>query len=158
MNIVVLILSYIIMLIGVFGCFLPFLPGTPLVFAGILLYAWKTHFTIISQNLLIIFLIVTVFTVILDYIAGSIGAKKLGATRFGVAGAFLGAIVGILFAPWGIFIGPPLGALIGELIRGKNLKDAMKASGGAILGILGGSLTKVIASLIMIGFFTAKLF
>ncbi len=146
------------MLIGVLGCFLPFLPGTPLVFAGIFFYAWKTHFMIISQNLLFIFLIVTAITVILDYIAGAIGAKKLGATKFGVVGAFLGVIVGVFFAPWGIFIGPPLGALIGELITGKNIKDAMKASGGAILGILGGTLTKVIASLVMIGFFTARLF
>ncbi|MCK4321602.1 DUF456 domain-containing protein [candidate division WOR-3 bacterium] len=158
MNILILILSYIIMLIGVLGCFLPFLPGTPLVFAGIFLYAWKTHFMVISHNLLIIFLIIAIITVILDYIAGSIGAKKLGATKFGVVGAFLGVIVGIFFAPWGVFIGPPLGALIGELIRGKKLLDAMKASGGAILGILGGTLTKVVASLIMIGFFTARLF
>lgn len=146
------------MFIGVLGCVLPYLPGTPLVFAGIFLYAWKTHFTIISQNLLIIFLIVTAITVLLDYIVGSIGAKKFGATKLGTFGAFFGALIGIFFAPWGVIIGPPLGALIGELLTGKKLKDAMRASGGAILGILGGSLTKVVASFIMIGFFTARLF
>lgn len=158
MNIFILVLSYIIMFIGVLGCVLPYLPGTPLVFAGIFLYAWKTHFTIISQNLLIIFLIVTAITVLLDYIVGSIGAKKFGATKLGTFGAFFGALIGIFFAPWGVIIGPPLGALIGELLTGKKLKDAMRASGGAILGILGGSLTKVVASFIMIGFFTARLF
>ena len=159
MNILILIISYIIMFIGVLGCILPMLPGTPLVFLGIFLYAWKTHFTVISVNLLLIFLIITVITVFLDYIAGSIGAKKLGSTRFGVVGAFLGATLGILFfAPWGILIGPPLGALTGELIRGKNIKDATKASTGAVLGILGGSLTKIIISLIMMGFFTVRVF
>jgi uncharacterized protein YqgC (DUF456 family) len=158
MNIFILVISYIIMFIGVLGCVLPYLPGTPLVFAGIFLYAWKTQFTIISHNLLIIFLIVTTITVLLDYIVGSIGAKKFGASKLGTFGAFFGAIIGIFFAPWGVIIGPPLGAFIGELITGKKPKDAMRASGGAILGIFGGSLTKVVASFIMIGFFTARLF
>jgi len=158
MNILVLIISYIIMIIGLTGCIIPMLPGTPLVFSGIFLYAWKTHFMIISQNLLLIFLIVTVLTVILDYVAGSIGAKKLGSSKFGIIGAFLGIIAGLFFAPWGILIGPPLFALIGELIIGKNIKDASKAGAGAILGVLGGSLTKITASLIMMGFFTVRLF
>jgi uncharacterized protein YqgC (DUF456 family) len=158
MNIFILVLSYIIMFIGVLGCVLPYLPGTPLVFAGIFLYAWKTQFTIISHNLLIIFLIVTTITVLLDYVVGAIGAKKFGASKMGTFGAFFGALIGIFFAPWGVIIGPPLGALIGELLTGKKFKDAMRASGGAILGILGGSLTKVVASFIMIGFFTARLF
>lgn len=158
MNTAVLIISYFIMLVGVLGCILPFLPGTPLVFLGIFIYAWKTQFQIMSPNFLIILLIVTVITVLLDYIAGSIGSKKFGASKFGVTGAFLGAMAGVFFTPWGIIIGPPLGALTGELIGGKDIRDASMASFGAVIGILGGSFTKIIASLIMIGFFTVKVF
>ncbi len=158
MNPVVLIFCYILMLIGLVGCILPLLPGTPLVFLGIFIYAWKTHFTIISWNLILIFLIITVISVLLDFIAGGIGSKKMKASKFGVIGAFFGAIAGFFFAPFGIIIGPPLGAFICELFSGKNALEASKASAGAILGILGGTLCKIVLSLIMIGLFTSQVF
>lgn len=158
MNTVILIITYILFLIGIAGCILPMLPGTPIVFLGVFIYAWKNGFVLISQKLLIIFLVLTAFSVVLDYIAGSIGSKKMGASKFGVIGALFGAIIGAFFAPWGIILGPPLGALIGEMFSGKDFRDASKAGGGAILGLLGGAITKIVVSLIMITLFTFRVF
>ena len=114
------------MVVGLAGCILPMLPGTPLVFIGVYVYAWFTGFTIISRNLIIIFLILTVVSVVIEYVSSSIGSKKFGASKLGFIGAFFGAVIGIFFSPWGIVLGPLLGALIGELITGKKIKSALR--------------------------------
>ena len=134
------------MLVGLAGCVLPMLPGTPLVFAGIYIYAWLTGFTIISRNLIIIFLILTVISVLIVYISSSIGSKKFGASKLGFIGAFVGAIIGVFFVPWGLIIGPMAGALIGELIVGKNIKKAVHSGTGAVIGFFGGTLLKTITA------------
>jgi len=145
------------MLVGLAGCILPMLPGTPLVFAGIYIYAWLTGFTIISRNLIIIFLILTVVSVVIEYISSSIGSKKFGASKLGFLGAFVGAIIGVFFVPWGLILGPLCGALIGELIVGKKIKEAFRAGGGAVLGFFGGTFLKIVASFVMIALFTINL-
>jgi len=145
------------MLVGLAGCILPMLPGTPLVFAGIYIYAWLTGFTIISRNLIIIFLILTVVSVVIEYISSSIGSKKFGASKLGFLGAFVGAIIGVFFVPWGLILGPLCGALIGELIIGKKIKEAFRAGGGAVLGFFGGTFLKIVASFVMISLFTINL-
>lgn len=145
------------MLVGLAGCVLPMLPGTPLVFAGIYIYTWLTGFTIISRNLIIIFLILTVISVLIEYISSSIGSKKFGASKLGFLGAFVGAVIGIFFVPWGLILGPMLGALIGELITGKNIKKAVRSGTGAVIGFFGGTLLKIVISFVMIAFFTIRL-
>ena len=145
------------MVVGLAGCVLPMLPGTPLVFIGIYVYAWLTGFTIISRNLIIIFLILTVISVVIEYISSSIGSKKFGASKLGFIGAFAGAVVGIFFAPWGLILGPLLGALIGELITGKEIKKALRSGTGAVIGFFGGTFLKIVISFVMIAFFTMRL-
>lgn len=157
MNTFILICCYLLMVVGLAGCVLPMLPGTPLVFIGIYVYAWLTGFTIISRNLIIIFLILTVISVVIEYISSSIGSKKFGASKLGFIGAFVGAIVGIFFVPWGLILGPLLGALIGELITGKEIKKALRSGTGAVIGFFGGTFLKIVISFAMIAFFTIRL-
>jgi uncharacterized protein YqgC (DUF456 family) len=145
------------MLVGLAGCVLPMLPGTPLVFAGIYIYAWLTGFTVISRNLIILFLILTVLSVLIEYISSSIGSKKFGASKLGFIGAFVGAVIGVFFVPWGLIVGPLAGALIGELIVGKKIKEAVHSGTGAVIGFFGGTLLKIVISFVMIAFFTIRL-
>lgn len=145
------------MFVGLAGCVLPMLPGAPLVFAGIYIYAWLTGFTTISRNLIIIFLILTVLSVIIEYISSSIGSKKFGASKLGFIGAFVGAVIGVFFIPWGLIVGPLAGALTGELIVGKKMKEAFRSGTGAVIGFFGGTLLKTVISFAMIAFFTVRL-
>ena len=56
-----------------------------------------------------------------------------------------GTILGLFFMPWGIIIGPFLGAVIGELIGGnKDLAHALRAGIGCLIGFLVGTLLKVV--------------
>ncbi len=157
MHILILVGCYLLMLVGLVGCVLPMLPGTPLVFAGIYIYAWLTGFTLISRNLIIFFLILTVFSVVIEYISSSIGSKKFGASKLGFFGAFVGAIIGVFFIPWGLIIGPLAGALLGELIVGKKIKEAFRSGTGAVIGFFGGTFLKIVISFAMIAFFTIRL-
>jgi uncharacterized protein YqgC (DUF456 family) len=157
MHTLILIGCYLLMLVGLAGCILPMLPGTPLVFAGIYIYAWLTGFTVISRNLILIFLILTVISVVIEYVSSSIGSKKLGASKLGFIGAFIGAVIGVFFVPWGLILGPLAGALTGELIIGKNIKEAVRSGTGAVIGFFGGTLLKIAISFIMIAFFTIRL-
>jgi hypothetical protein len=94
------------MLLGVLGSILPILPGAPIIFAAMLAYGYYEHFQVINAPFLLTMLLLTIFTFLLDYLAGILGAKKFGATRAGVAGGVIGGIIGfLLFPPWGLIIG-----------------------------------------------------
>ena len=128
-DILLIIFSFALVISGAFGVILPFLPGVPVAWLGMLMFAYATGFSVITWKILFVFLGLTVLTIILDVVAPLIGAKKYKATRYGVVGAFLGFIFGIaLFGPLGIILGPFLGAFIGELFGGRMEEEAMKSA------------------------------
>ena len=93
---------------------------------------------------------------ILDYFIPSIGAKKFGGSNAGVIGSTIGLVIGIfLFGPIGILFGSFFGALIGELtVNINNMRIALLAAIGTLIGYLGGVLLKLSVSL----FFLVKFF
>ncbi len=147
------------MMVGFLGVVLPILPGIPLSWLGLLIYAWGTGFERISITLVVVFFILTVLTLVIDFVAPILGAKKYGASKFGIFGAFLGFIVGIfVLGPLGIILGPFIGALLGELIAKGKPKEAVGSAFGTVLGLVAGILFKIIVILIMAGFFIASWF
>jgi uncharacterized protein YqgC (DUF456 family) len=98
--------------------------------------------------------IVTLMMVWLDYYSGAIGARKYGASAGGIWGSILGGIVGVIFLGFvGILIGPFLGAILGELLSGKSHTAAVRSGWGTVVGLLAGSLFKLIIASVMIGTF-----
>ena len=159
MRVLLLVISFLVMSVGLLGCFIPFLPGPPLVFIGALIYAVFTKFTVLGGRILAVLALLAALGFVLDYLATAIGAKKLGASRVGVLGAVLGLVVGtILLPPYGAIIGAFLGALLGELVAKGRVKKALKAGLGSLLGILGGSLAKLAISVAMIVIFVRAVF
>lgn len=158
-TILLIIICFGLMTVGMAGVILPFLPGVPIAWVGIFLYAWGTGFQRISLFEILIFLGLTILAVLLDFLAPLWGAKKYKASKYGIAGAFLGVIIGIIgLGPLGIIIGPLLGAFLGELLAKKEIPQALKSGLGTFLGFLGGILIKIIIILIMFGFFVVSLF
>ncbi|KKS90641.1 MAG: hypothetical protein UV65_C0012G0019 [Parcubacteria group bacterium GW2011_GWF2_43_11] len=157
-EIIFLILAIVLMLIGLGGVILPFVPGVPLVWLGLFIFALATGFKTISLATILIFLALTIALTVLDFTAPLWGAKRYQASKWGIVGTFLATIVGIFFlGVWGIVLGPFLGAFIGELITGRGEKQAFKSASGALLGIVLSTLVRLILALIMFGFLIAAL-
>ena len=147
------------MVVGFIGIFAPVLPGIPIAWLGLFIYAIGTGFERISLTTTIVFAALTALILLLDFLAPMLGAKKFKASALGVLGAFIGLIVGVLFLGfWGIILGPFLGAFLFELMAKKQAKGAAKAALGTVVGYLAGALVKVIFLFVMAGFYIASWF
>ena len=147
------ILSLILVGVGIAGVLLPGLPGTPLVFGGLLLAAWADGFQNVSVGTVLILAVLTVLAFCVDFISSSLGARSAGASRAAVVGAALGTLVGIFFGFAGIILGPFIGAVIGEFLARRNLGQAGRAGIAAWIGFILGSGVKLMLAFTMVGIF-----
>jgi len=153
-----LVLTLLVMLVGIAGAVLPGLPGPPVVFVAAL--AHKLYFGDLSVSWVVIALLglVSAFSLLMDFLATTYGAKKLGATWKGMVGAGVGAILGIfILPPWGLLLLPLAGAAAGEMLGGREWREAGKAGLGAAIGVVAGVVGKMACCLGMIGMFMLAL-
>lgn len=143
MDILLMVLAFLLLVAGIAGCVLPLLPGPPLAYAGMLLLHLtdKVHFT---TPQLVIWLVVVIVLQVVDYITPLLGSKYSGGTSFGNRGCMAGTLLGLFFMPWGVIVGPFIGAVVGEMLGGQDLSHAIRAGIGTLLGFLVGTLLKVI--------------
>jgi len=153
---ILLTLGIILMLLGLIGCLAPVLPGPPLSFMGILLLHFS-RFGDFSLTALISFAIITAVVSVLDYVVPVWGTRRFGGSKYGTRGATIGLVIGIFLGPAGIIIGPFLGAVVGELLFKDDMKYALKAGFGSLLGFLTGIGLKLAASCIMSFYFVKEL-
>lgn len=154
MNFLAFILAMLFFLAGLAGIILPILPGTALIFAGMLIYGFMTDFEHLDIYFFIIQGIAVVLTFATDYIAAAIGTKRYGGSKKASLGAIIGTILGaILLPPLGIFIGAFCGAIAGELIGEKSPEQALKTGLSALVGFLGSAVVKFSISIAMIVWF-----
>ncbi len=91
------ILCSILMVVGIVGVFVPIIPGIPLAWLGLFIYAIGTGFERISLVTIIVLFILMALIMLLDFLAPMLGAKKYRASKLGIMGAFIGLIAGIVF-------------------------------------------------------------
>ena len=142
-----------LVVVGVIGSVLPALPGVPLVFIGLLLAAWADGFAHVGPWLLVLLGVLALIAIGIDFVAGVLGAKKVGASRYAVIGATLGTFAGLFLGIPGIVFGPFVGALLGELAAGGGLRKAGGVGVGAWIGFLVGSIAKLGICGVMLGIF-----
>lgn len=140
-------------LVGLLGLALPALPGAPLLFVGLVCIAWAEDFVFVGTGTLVILAVLAVLTYAVDFIAGAFGVQRFGASSRAMLGAALGAVAGLFFGFFGIVIGPFLGAGIGELSTGQDLRAAGRAGIGATIGLAIGVAAKLTLAFAMIGIF-----
>ena len=146
----------IIMLIGLIGSVVPVLPGTPVVLIAAICHRLYFGEASISNLFLIVLILLTILSLVLDFIASTLGAKKFGATWRGMTGAVIGGLIGLFFNIPGIILGPFLGAMILEMTGGKEFKIAAKAGAGAVIGLLLGVVGKFSICVMMIALFATN--
>ena len=153
MNLLLWIVAAILVLIGFAGLVLPALPGIALIFCGLVVAAWAEQFAYVGWKTITFFGLLTLFAGLIDLLAGVLGAKKFGASRYALIGAAIGAFCGLFFGIAGIVAGPFLGALFGELIARRDLKDAGIAAFGTWIGLVAGSAVKIAIAFTMLALF-----
>ena len=143
----------VLLVLGLAGTVVPFLPGTPLIVAGALVHAIAYDWTPITPLRLGVLAVLAVLGYLLHYAAGALGARHAGGSRWAVAGAIVGGVVGLFLGIPGLLLGPPLGAIAGELLRGGNLQTSVRTGIAAFLGMLAGAVANFAIGVTMVGLF-----
>jgi len=146
--------AIVLMALGLIGTVIPIVPGTTIILAAAVVH----HLVMgadrsLGWSALIAMLVLTLLTYAIDAAAGYLGAKRFGATKWGLIGGAAGALLGLFFGLLGLFVGPVIGAIAGELIGGKEVMKAGRAGWGTFLGGLAGVVAKLFIGLIMIVIF-----
>ena len=157
MDIALWILALALIAVGLVGTVMPALPGPPLVLLGILLAAWIDRFAKISGLVCAIISVLALAAIAIDWIAGAMGARRVGASKWAVIGATVGAILGVLSGFWGLLFMPLVGAAIGEFIARQDLLRAGQVGLATWIGMLLGTVAKLAIVAMMIGIFAGAL-
>jgi uncharacterized protein YqgC (DUF456 family) len=151
------ILSAGLVLVGLAGIVLPALPGTILVFAGLVLGAWIDDFTRVGWFALGAIAVLAVLAWAMDYVSAMLGAKRAGASRQAVIGAAIGTVAGIFLGIVGVLFMPLVGAAIGEYMARRNHQQAVRVGISTWIGLMAGMLAKFVLAFMMIGIFGVAL-
>ncbi len=143
--------AILLILCGLAGTIIPALPGIPMIFAGAWVIGYVENFEHIGFWTLVALGVLTVISIVIDWVSQSMGAERAGATKLGLTGAFLGTILGIPFGLFGIFLFPVIGAFIGEMIGHRDMRVATKVSWATWVGMMAGIALKVAIAFIMLG-------
>jgi uncharacterized protein YqgC (DUF456 family) len=145
------LIAIVLMAAGLLGTILPVFPGTTVIlFAAVLHRIMLGPAKSIGWSTIGALVLLTLISYALDFTSSYWGARRFGASKWGMLGAAIGAIVGIFFGIIGLFIGPVIGAIAGEFVAGKKMIAAGRAGWGSLVGTLGGMIAKLIIALAMI--------
>ncbi len=151
-------IGMLLLIVGIIGCILPVLPGQILAW-GSLLILQLTSPPPFTAKFIVIWALITAGVTLMDYYVPIWGTKKLGGSKKGMWGATIGLVIGIFFfPPFGLIVGPFVGAFVGELIAGKNSNIAFKSALGSFLGFVAGTMMKLVISFIMGYYFIINAF
>lgn len=157
MDIFLIITGIILLIGGIVGCIVPFLPGPPLAYGSLILLQ-LTDYKPFTSNFLVIWALITLAVVITDYYIPIWGTKKFGGTKAGVWGATVGLIIGMfLFPPFGMIIGPFIGAFVGEMLNNQDSSKALRSATGSFIGFVAGTFMKLGISIVMGYYFIAAI-
>lgn len=149
-----------LLLSGMVGCVLPVLPGHL-----IILIAAVAHRLMLGAESglrwwsFVVLVLLLAISQMFEILSGAAGAKWFGGTRWGAAGALVGSIAGLFFLPFGLLLGPLIGAFAGEIAFAKKQTRHAAISGvGSVVGTLAGMGFNVVVGVLMIGWFLLDVF
>jgi uncharacterized protein YqgC (DUF456 family) len=161
-----------LIVVGIAGTVLPALPGTILVLAGVVWGAWIDAFTRVPVWVVAVCAVLAVLAWATDYVAAMMGAKRVRASGWALAGAAAGTVAGIFTGFVGLLFMPFVGAMAGEwwALRGRygpstnpgdmaaNGKRAFEVGFATWLGMMIGTAVKLALVFLMVGLFAAAYF
>src|SRR5690625_1517186 len=143
MQILAIVVFTIIFIVSLIGIVVPVVPGVPLAAVGALLAGWMTGFEELTMVPLLIVAGLAVLSQVVELLSSWVGAKHYGAGRPGLWGGVIGSLLGlVLFPPFGFLFGALVGAVLFEMLAGREFSEAWRAGVGAFLGTLGGAVAQ----------------
>lgn len=131
----VVVTGFIVALVGLAGCIVPFIPGPPISYSALILLSLVKHWEVFSPVFLAVMAAMGAAVMAFDFLLPALGAKRYGASRLGMAGSIVGSLLGIfLMPPVGIFIGGLAGAILGEMLWRRSARGAFRAGFGVFIG------------------------
>lgn len=146
-------LTVVLMLIGLAGTILPLLPGTLLILAAVLV-----HKLLLPESLSwLAFGFIALFaalSVVTDVVCTLLGTRWFGGTRWGMAGAGGGAMVGMFISLPALILGSIFGAIAAEKFAAKRTsRQALRAGAGAAVGFILSTVARVGCAVAMVAIF-----
>jgi uncharacterized protein len=154
-DILLYVIAIALIVVGLVGAIVPTLPGIPLIFGGIWLIGGVDHYRHVGLWWLLGIASIGAVGLTLDLLAGALGAKRVGASKQAVAGALAGTVIGLFFGLPGLLLGPFVGAVLGELAAGNSVLRSTQVGVSAWLGLIFGTIIKLVSSLMMVVLFGA---
>lgn len=155
------VVTICLMVAGLVGCVLPILPGHLIILIGAL-----AHRLMLGREgsglewwSFAVLVILMAASQAFEFASGAAGSRWFGGTKWGALGAFVGSIVGLFFLPFGLLLGPLLGAFAAEMLFAKKRPKFAASSGiGSVVGTLAGMGMKIVVGLLMVGWFFVDVF
>jgi uncharacterized protein YqgC (DUF456 family) len=147
------LLTVTLMLGGLVGVVVPLLPGTTLIFLAAVLHkllltdtlSWLTVALIAAAWLL---------SIVLDFAGVALGTRWFGGSKWGMAGASGGALVGVFISLPALLLGTILGAVAAEKLLGQKTDgEALRSGLGAATGFALATVARLFCAFAMIGIF-----
>jgi hypothetical protein len=150
-------LGAVLVVVGFAGLLLPALPGTVLIFAGLVLAAWADGFARVGIATLVLIGVIGAASYAVDFVAAALGAKRAGASGRAILGAALGTLLGLFLGLPGLILGPLAGAVLGEWTVHRDLDKARRMGIAAWIGFAVGSAVKIALAFSMVAIFLAAM-
>lgn len=154
------IVTWLLLIIGVAGTFLPVIPGQILIIVAAGAHWWArgadSH---LGWWTIAVLVVLFAISQTMEYVSGAVGSKYFGGSKWGIGGAILGGLVGLFFAPFGLLLGPLIGAFAFEwLFAKKELAEATRSGVGSAVGTVMGMGIKIGIALVMAIYLVVDLF
>jgi uncharacterized protein len=147
------ILGVALVVIGLAGIVFPALPGTVLIFLGLVVVASADGFVRVGPWTLALIGVIGAASYAVDFVAGALGANRIGASRRAIFGAAFGTLLGLPLGIFGVIFGPLIGALVGEWSAHRDWRRAGQVGMAAWIGFLVGTAVKIAMAFSMIAIF-----
>jgi len=158
MTVLLWLLGGALVAVGFAGIIFPALPGTVLIFVGLLIVASADGFARVGTWPLLLIGVIGVISYAVDFVAAALGARGVGASPRAVVGAALGTLLGLPLGLPGVYFGPLAGALIGEWSAHRDWRRAGRVGMAAWIGFLIGTAVKVALAFSMVAIFLMAVF
>lgn len=153
----VLVVTFTLLIAGVIGSVVPFVPGALLSLLGVLFHWWATGYTTPGLVGLVAFTTLIAVALLVDLFGGAIAASHGGAETLTIVVAVIASLVlAVFIGPFGILIGIPLVVFLTEYYRGSKREEATRAALVTVVGLFASNLVQAaLMAAVLVGFSVA---